>query len=91
MAFVKGEGGPHGLVPAWLVEKQLEQFLKDYVKPEDLANEAKRARSGIGGKMAAVSYESTCTLYPPRADRFKRVAPLEGSLFFKTTECRKEQ
>jgi hypothetical protein len=28
MAFVKGEGGPHGLVPGWLMERGLEGYLK---------------------------------------------------------------
>ena len=30
MAFVKGEGGPHGLVPAWLEANKLWKYLKDY-------------------------------------------------------------
>ena len=37
-AFVKGEGGPHGLVSGWLVEHNLE----DYLKP------TKKAKSGDG-------------------------------------------
>ena len=31
-AFVKGEGGPHGLVSAWLVEHELEDYLKPTLK-----------------------------------------------------------
>jgi hypothetical protein len=96
MAFVEDvKKGPSGLVPAWLVDQKLEPFLKNYVKPEDLASEAKRARSGSGFEkpvMAVVSYESMCTLFPaPPADRFKRVAPLGGRPYFDQTECRQAQ
>ena len=32
-AFVKREGGPHGLVSAWLVKNDLRRFLDGYVSP----------------------------------------------------------
>jgi hypothetical protein len=32
-AFVKGEGGPHGLVSGWLEENQLWRFLRGYLSP----------------------------------------------------------
>jgi hypothetical protein len=43
MAFVEHKKGPDGLVPAWLVEKQLEQFLKGYVKPDEQGAQKRHA------------------------------------------------
>ena len=48
MAFVKSEGGPNGLVPGWVVEHELE----DYLKP------AKKAKSGDGSGSGSGSSSS---------------------------------
>ena len=45
MAFVKGEGGPHGLVPGWLEEKDLRRFLRP-----TLAFDPGQAKTDASGK-----------------------------------------
>ena len=48
-AFVKREGGPHGLVSAWLVEHELE----DYLKPTKKAKSGEGSGSGSGSSSSA--------------------------------------
>jgi hypothetical protein len=47
-AYVKGKGGPDGLVSAWLMEKGLRPFLDGYVSPI-----TKKAKSGDGSGSSA--------------------------------------
>ena len=48
-AFVKAEGGPHGLVSGWLVEHELE----DYLKPTKKAKSGDGSGSGSGNSSSA--------------------------------------
>jgi hypothetical protein len=56
---VKGENGPHGLVPAWLVENHLEQFLKGYVEPDEQGAQKRHASSSPEKPSGAVADLST--------------------------------
>ena len=46
---VKDDGGPHGLVPGWLVEHELE----DYLKPTKKAKSGDGSGSGSGSSSSA--------------------------------------
>ena len=55
---VKDEEGPHGLVPGWLVEHELE----DYLKPTKKAKSGEGSGSGSGSSSSASPGKRTCFL-----------------------------
>ena len=57
-AFVAGKGGPDGLVSGWLVEHELE----DYLKPTKKAKSGEGSGSGSGSSSSASPGKRTCFL-----------------------------
>ena len=55
---VEGKGGPDGLVPGWLVEHELE----DYLKPTKKAKSGEGSGSGSGSSSSASPGKRTCFL-----------------------------
>ena len=63
MAFVKSDGGPYGLVPAWLEKHGLWRYLRGYVASIDASSTLETASRQMG----ALSLDSAPDLHGPAA------------------------